>query len=135
MAGGRHVNVPCSHAAHMEVKGQRDYRIGNMRNVAKNHIRYVEALFDPVYKETFYYYNPYWKVLAMVTQHVSTLMLNYHASEKDRTGSRDRLAAGSRSCTLNKLSHNSKQIYPKISFWPILQLKLSGEGLKLSFQR
>ena len=62
MAGGRHVNVPCSHAAHMEVKGQRDYRIGNMRNVAKNHIRYVEALFDPIYKETFYYYNPDWKV-------------------------------------------------------------------------
>ena len=63
MAGGRHVNVPCSHAAHMEVKGQRDYRNGKMENVSKNHIRYVEALFDPIYKETFYYYNPDWKVL------------------------------------------------------------------------
>ena len=62
MAGGQHINVPCSHAAHLEEEGQRNYRTGNMANVSLNYIRVVESLFEPEYKEATYYYNPEWKV-------------------------------------------------------------------------
>ena len=63
MGGGRHVNVPCSHAAHSERPGLRNYRmLISTMNVDNNFLRIVESLFDPAYKETFYYYNPSFKV-------------------------------------------------------------------------
>ena len=52
----------------MEVKGQRNYRKGHEKSVAQNHVRYVEALFDPAYKQTFYHYNPQWKVCTPLGQ-------------------------------------------------------------------
>ena len=60
MAGGRHVNVPCAHAAHYAVPGSRDYRA--KFSPAYNNMRVVESLFDPEYKETIFYFNPKWKV-------------------------------------------------------------------------
>ena len=61
MAGGRHVNVPCAHAAHCAPAGSRDYRARHSPD--KNYRRVVDALFDPQYKETSDYYNPQWKVV------------------------------------------------------------------------
>ena len=60
MAGGRHVNVPCAHAAHCALEGSKKYR--SRHSPAKNYRRVVETLFSPKYKETFYYYNPLWQV-------------------------------------------------------------------------
>ena len=60
MAGGRHVNVPCAHAAHCAPDGSRNYRASHSPDA--NYRRVVETLFDPQYKETVYYYNPHWKV-------------------------------------------------------------------------
>ena len=60
LAGGRHVNVPCAHAAHCAPAGSRDYRVGHKPEL--NYKRVIETLFDPIYKETIYYFNPLWKV-------------------------------------------------------------------------
>ena len=60
MAGGRHVNVPCAHAAHCALEGSKRYR--SRHSPVKNYRRVVETLFSAKYRETFYYYNPLWQV-------------------------------------------------------------------------
>ncbi|KAK2193092.1 hypothetical protein NP493_17g06021 [Ridgeia piscesae] len=60
--GGRVVNVPCSHAAHLERTGHRNYRVGRLEHTWVNHKR-VAAVWLGDYIKYFYYYNPRSKVL------------------------------------------------------------------------
>ena len=65
-------NIPCSHVAHLEKEGLRDYRKGeeHIIQVRTNIKRVVEVWFDE-YKETFYYYNQHLKVLLLLLQSAS----------------------------------------------------------------
>lgn len=43
MFGGRVVNVPCSHVAHYEEMGHRNYRIGWEKSITRNYRRVAEV--------------------------------------------------------------------------------------------
>ena len=55
------VNVPCSHAAHLERTGHRNYRVGREEHMLVNHKR-VAAVWLGDFVKYFYYYNPRTKV-------------------------------------------------------------------------
>ena len=57
MFGGRVVNVPCSHLAHLEKPGMRDYRIDSVDTVFRNYKRFMQVWL-PEYMEYFMPYFP-----------------------------------------------------------------------------
>ena len=57
LCGGRVVNVPCSHAAHMEQPGSRDYRATWQQVINKNYRRVIEVWADD-FKKYFFQYTP-----------------------------------------------------------------------------
>ena len=56
LCGGRVVNVPCSHAGHLEEHGHRDYRHGWQAMINRNYKRVAEVWLDD-YRKYFYYYH------------------------------------------------------------------------------
>ena len=59
--GGRVVNVPCSHVAHLERLGHRNYRVGRLHDTWTNHKRVAEVWLGE-YAKYLYYYNPHAQV-------------------------------------------------------------------------
>ena len=55
------VNVPCSHAAHLEVQGYRNYRSQWTQTINRNYKRFVQVWL-PEYMEYFYPYFPSFEV-------------------------------------------------------------------------
>ena len=55
------VNVPCSHVAHLERLGHRNYRVGRLHDTWTNHKRVAEVWLGE-YAKYLYYYNPHAKV-------------------------------------------------------------------------
>ncbi|ELT88930.1 hypothetical protein CAPTEDRAFT_164644 [Capitella teleta] len=57
LCGGRVLNIPCSHAGHLEQAGHRDYRKNWVSMTHYNYKRVAEVWLDE-YKKYFYYYHP-----------------------------------------------------------------------------
>lgn len=63
MHGGRVVNVPCSHVAHIESAGARSYRDSReWRETIKRNLRIVAEQWMGEYRKYFYFFNPALKV-------------------------------------------------------------------------